>query len=71
MASMLLRLPRAARQLATRGTTGLLWTLAFADLAAGELEGVFGTAAVWFSTFLLKAFVRRVNRRIDIRIVRF
>jgi hypothetical protein len=28
-------------------------------------------AAAWFSTFLLKAFVSRVNRRIDIRIVRF
>ena len=28
-------------------------------------------AAAWFSTFLLKAFVRRVNRRIDFRIVRF
>ena len=27
------------------------------------------TAAAWFSTFLLKAFVSRVNRRMDIRIV--
>ncbi len=39
LASMLLRLPRALRQLATRGTTGLLWTLAFADLAAVGLDG--------------------------------
>ena len=29
------------------------------------------TAAAWFSTFLLNAFVSRVNRRMDIRIVRF
>jgi hypothetical protein len=29
------------------------------------------TAAAWFSTFLLKAFVRRVNLRMLIRIVRF
>ncbi len=28
-------------------------------------------AATWFSTFLENAFVRRVNRRIDIRMVRF
>jgi hypothetical protein len=27
--------------------------------------------AAWFSTFLEKALVRRVNRRIDIRILRF
>ena len=27
--------------------------------------------AAWFSSFLEKAFVRRVKRRIDIRIVRF
>ena len=29
------------------------------------------TAAAWFSTFLLNAFVSRVNRRICIRIVKF
>jgi hypothetical protein len=29
------------------------------------------TAAAWFSTFFEKAFVKRLNRRIDIRIVRF
>jgi hypothetical protein len=29
------------------------------------------TAAVWFASVLLKPFVRRVKRRIDIRIVRF
>jgi hypothetical protein len=29
------------------------------------------TAAVWFSTFLEKAFVSCVNRRTGIRIVRF
>jgi hypothetical protein len=29
------------------------------------------SAAMWFSIFLLKAFVNRVNRRIDMRIVRF
>jgi hypothetical protein len=28
-------------------------------------------AATWFSTYLLKAIVRRVNRRIDIGIARF
>ena len=28
-------------------------------------------AAAWFSTFLLKAFESRVNRRVDIRIVKF
>jgi hypothetical protein len=29
------------------------------------------TVAAWFSSFFEKAFVSRVNRRIDIRIVRF
>jgi hypothetical protein len=29
------------------------------------------TAAAWSSTVLLNAFVRRVKRRIDIRLVRF
>jgi len=29
------------------------------------------TAAAWFSTFREKAFVSRVNRRIDIRMFRF
>jgi hypothetical protein len=29
------------------------------------------TAAQWFSTFLEKLLVRRVNRRIDIRMVKF
>ena len=29
------------------------------------------TAAAWFSTFLLNAFVSLVNLRIDMRIVRF
>ena len=29
------------------------------------------TAASWFSTFFEKAFVNWVNRRMDIRIVRF
>jgi hypothetical protein len=28
-------------------------------------------AAMWFSSFLLKAFVNRVNRRIPVLIVRF
>ena len=40
---------------------------------AGEIVDMkcSATAAAWFSTFLLNAFVRRVNLRMDVRIVRF
>jgi hypothetical protein len=50
-----------------RGHTAKAFMLA-AEIVPNEIKRKTGQ---WFSNFLLNAFVKRVNRRIDMRMVRF